>query len=162
MTWLFGWILSFFQDFSLAILFGSLVVIVIANFFATVYRVAIIALATLTLCASVYLKGGADEKIKYEKRISDQAAEIAKLNTKRSKVTTKSASNHDVNRRLVEENGRLKDINEYLTNQEINTCELPDNFIRLHDDSATGKLSGARRKSDDSPAKGTIETTEAP
>lgn len=143
-------ILNFFQDHSLLIFFGSLLAIIIGNFFATTYRIPVIIIAILCLSLSVYLKGGQDERVKSDEKIAKinldsekLKVEIEKLNTERNKISKTAASRHDLNRRLIQENGKLKNINEYLNNQEINSCTIPPGLIRLHNESAKGKLKGA-------------------
>lgn len=156
-----SFIFSFFQSNALTILFLSILAIIVSNFFATTYRIAFMAIAILALCTSVYLKGGADEKASHDKKTAELQLKVEKLNKERTKITSKSAAEHDKNRRLILENGKLKDINEYLSTQEVAGCTIPDGFIRLHNESAGGKLdgiSGAAIQFDDKAGQSTSET----
>lgn len=155
-----NFILNIFQEFALSIFFGSILALILANFLATTYRVVIMAVAVLALCTSVYLKGGLDQKLILDKEIAELKVKVAALDKERIKITAKAAASHDTNRRLILENGKLKDLNAYLTDKEVNMCVIPNGFIRLHNESATGKLSNipiASGKSND--ASGKIDVT---
>lgn len=144
-----NFILSLFQDNSLTILLVSIVGIVISNFLPTIYRTSFLSICLIALATSVYLKGGQDENSRWVAKQAEYQKEIAELRTKRQEITSKYSKKHAENRELIQENLRLKDINEYLSKEDVDGCVIPPGFVRLHNESAEGKLSGATGKLDD-------------
>lgn len=142
-----NFVLSFFQDNSLTILLVSIVGIIISNFLPTLYRTSFLAICLVTLVSSVYLKGSQDEKNQWLIKDAENQKIIAQDKKKRQEITNKYSKQHALNRQLIEENLRLKDINEYLSKEEIDGCVIPPGFVRLHNESAEGNLSGATGKS---------------
>lgn len=140
-------IYAFLQDYALTIGVTSFLVMFLSSFiFSASIRATVQVVCMVLLVASVYLKGAKDERVEWERKHLEDQAKIANINKQRSDISTKAAVEAAKNRELIIENATLRNINVYLSQQDIDGCVIPSGFVRLHNESAEGKLSNASIK----------------
>lgn len=143
-------ILNFFQDYALTFGLFALVALLLSNLFPVTYRFIIQIICLIVIVTAVYLKGSKDERVGWELKEEKLKTQIATTDKERSQITARAAAMAAKNSRLVVENGTLRNINDYLSKQDIDGCVIPDGFVRLHNESAKGKLSGSTGESNGS------------
>jgi hypothetical protein len=136
------WLLSLFQDYSLGILLISLIGCVASTLIPSVgYRTPALIVCLLVALSAIYLKGGNDERVKRDLIEEKAKTEVALLQKQQEEITAKYNAIAARNRELIKENGRLKNVNIYVSQEDDDKCVLPPGFIRLHNEAASGKLS---------------------
>lgn len=141
-----NFILSIFQNYALTIFFVSVVGCIISTILPVVsYRMPMMLICLFLALSSIYLKGGEDQRLRSEVKEKEEQAKVAVLEKKQAELTSSIASISAANRALVLENGRLKNVNQYISQSEENACNIGPGFVRLHNESAEGKLSNAAK-----------------
>ena len=136
-------VLNFLYDFAVIISFVSVIVLILSNFIPVVYRLPAQIIAVIIIAVTLFLTGANQEKTKWEKAVAEEVARVQKLEKERTVLTGKINTTLARNRALIKENGRLKDINGFISNEENNNCIIPPGFISLHNLSAENRVSGS-------------------
>lgn len=143
------WFLNLFREFSIAIFGVGVVVFIVISVIDVKYRIYIQLILVTFLIINAYMAGSNAETIKWEHKEALLKVQIEKLNTDRITLTNKANLQAAKNKQLIQENNRIKDINVYLSHQDIASCLIPPGFIRLHNDSARNKVSGTAGTADE-------------
>lgn len=139
-------ITNFLQNYALTIFFISVVGCIISTMLPIVtYRMPTLLICLFLAISSIYLKGGSDQRLKTEVKESKEQTKIAELEKAQSELTAKIAAAAATNRALVLENGRLRDVKQYIPDSEESACNIGPGFVRLHNESAQGKLSNTTK-----------------
>ena len=102
----------------------------------------------ISLIIGSYFKGVHDERASWQLKEKDIQVKTAIVKEKRATVTAKSAAKSAQNRKKIQDQTRLDNINAYLSKKDVDSCVIPDGFIRLHNESAEGRVSNTAGESD--------------
>lgn len=121
------------------------------------FYIKLVAIALLVVGA--YFKGVNDERSVW--LLKEEKTKVATIEKKekRTEVTAKSAAKSSINRKKVEQQSRLEDINVYLSKKDVASCTIPDGFVRLHNESAEGRVSNAPSEPNGSTEERVTEAT---
>lgn len=119
------------------------------------------------------MKAQAENMIKEINNITLQNnVQVEKNKVERAEITNKIVSKSVENQKKIKQKLKVRKINDYVTEKSNTDCIIPIGFVRLHDGSATGDLSGsedgipvsttkfdasASRQAIDSPSKVTLQ-----
>ena len=141
------WIINWLPEFVVHLIFLAGIVGTIAGFvlgfipFVSKYKLPIQIISLLLLSLGVYLEGGLAEKAKWELRVKEMEAKVAKAEAEAAKVNTVIVEKVVKEKEFIKVKGQK--VIEYI-DREVKVfdenCTVPDIAIKAHDMSAGNEL----------------------
>ena len=141
------WIINWLPEFVVHLIFLAGIVGTIAGFvlgfipFVSKYKLPIQIISLLLLSLGVYLEGGLSEKAKWELRVKEMEAKVAKAEAEAAKVNTVIVEKVVKEKEFIKVKGQK--VIEYI-DREVKVfdenCTVPDVAIKAHDMSAGNEL----------------------
>ncbi len=141
------WIINWLPEFVVHLIFLAGIVGTIAGFvlgfipFVSKYKLPIQIISLLLLSIGVYLEGGLSEKAKWELRVKEMEAKVAKAEAEAAKVNTVIVEKVVKEKEFIKVKGQK--VIEYI-DREVKVfdenCTVPDVAIKAHDMSAGNEL----------------------
>ena len=141
------WIINWLPEFVVHLIFLAGIVGTIAGFvlgfipFVSKYKLPIQIISLLLLSLGVYLEGGLAEKAKWELRVKEMEAKVAKAEAEAAKVNTVIVEKVVKEKEFIKVKGQK--VIEYI-DREVKVfdenCTVPDVAIKAHDMSAGNEL----------------------
>ena len=141
------WIINWLPEFVVHLIFLAGVVGTIAGFvlgfipFVSKYKLPIQIISLLLLSLGVYLEGGLAEKAKWELRVKEMEAQVAKAEAEAAKVNTVIVEKVVKEKEFIKVKGQK--VIEYI-DREVKVfdenCTVPDVAIKAHDMSAGNEM----------------------
>jgi len=137
------WMFSFFSEFITHIIFIAGVITAFFSLMSGIipgfrqYRMPLILVSGAFLLVGSYLQGSLANEKKWEARVKQLEADIAKAEAKSQEVVTKVVTQYVTRTQVVKERG--EEIIKYVEREVIkydNKCEIPTIVIRAHDAAA--------------------------
>lgn len=118
------------------------------------YTLPIQVISTVLLVAGVWLEGGISNNNRWEQKVAKLELQLSKKETKAAEVTVQTVTKYVDRVKVIKEKGEKEYVKvpEYIV-QYDSTCQLPDAFLMLYDDSNKADFPKTSRNSDEDSRK---------
>lgn len=150
LDWLPFWIFHLTVLVGLAGLAASLVLKFVP--FISTYQLPIQVASIAVLVFGVYMEGGISNQEKWEAKVAEAKLEMAKKETASAEATTKVVTKYINKVQIVKEKGDeiIKQVPVYITKDDDAKCDVPTDFVVLHDSASRNEVPDPTRKVDGS------------
>lgn len=116
--------------------------------------------SVIVLALGLYLEGGLSNEEKWQVKVKEMEAEIAKTEKAGAEATTKIVTKYVDRVQIVKEKGDVivQKVPEYITKESDARCTIPNGFVVLHDAAAKGEVPNSTRDVNEAPSGVALST----